>query len=373
MSRLSISLFGNLRVRLDEEPRAESLPGRAQELLAYLVLHRRNHPREKVATLMWPRGSTERAKSYLRKALWQLRQSLDSADADGPPLLQVDDDWMRIHPEADVWVDATVFENAFDEVCDSSTAELTLAQIKGLKKAASLYTGDLLENWYREWCLRERARYKDMLLRVLDRLTRCCERQQWYDSGIEYGLRALRLDPARERIHRQLMRLRARAGDRTGALRQYERCVEVLDRELGVRSTTATRRLHERIRGVLLDAWTNATLLGDVSAEASESVREAQADVQASLRRAEQHLALHGRPSVIDVYNDAREEGRTTEEAVGDLLVEMRRDLGYSTFGIDNESLAALPATDPLTANGDGRQRQSVGAPRKNLSRGAGR
>jgi len=248
MSVLSVSMFGQLQVRLDEELLACSMPRKAQELLAYLLLRRRAHPREKLATLLWQHGTTRRAKAYLRKALWQLRQSLDAGDTNVDSILQADGDWVQIPPDADLRVDVVAFEKAFDAVRDDTAAEMSADQVQALKDAASLYTGDLLENWYQEWCLKERERLKDVLLRMLDRLTRCCEQQGAYDSGIQYGLRALRIDPARERIHRHLMRLRARAGDRTGALRQYERCAEVLDRELDVAPTTATRRLHQRIQ-----------------------------------------------------------------------------------------------------------------------------
>lgn len=248
MSDLSVSMFGKLQIRLAGSPPACSLSQKARELLVYLLLHRRAQPREKLATLLWEHRTTKRAKAYLRKALWQLRQSIEPDDADVAPTLQADGDWVQIHPEADIWVDVAVFEDAFEEVRDCEMSEMTAAQEEALEEAASLYTGDLLENWYQDWCLRERERLKDMLLRILDRLTRCCEHRGAYDSGIQYGLRALRIDPARERIHRHLMRLRARAGDRSGALRQYERCTEVLDRELDVAPTTATRRLHQRIQ-----------------------------------------------------------------------------------------------------------------------------
>lgn len=248
MSVLSVSMFGKLQVHLDGEPIACSMSQKAQELFVYLLLYRRAHPREKLATLLWQHGTTERTKAYLRKALWQLRQSIEPDDTEAGSILLVDGDWVQIHPEADLWIDVADFEEAFDEVRDRSTAEMSPDQVEALKEATSLYTGDLLENWYQEWCLKERERLKDMLLRMLDRLTRCCEQEGAYDSGIQYGLWALRIDPARERIHRQLMRLRARDGDRTGALRQYERCAEVLDQELDVSPTTRTRRLHERIQ-----------------------------------------------------------------------------------------------------------------------------
>ena len=258
MSMFSVSMFGRLRVRQNGEPIEDSIPKKAQELLAHLLLHRRAHPREKLATLLWPRGTTQRAKAYLRKALWQLRQSLDADDADADSVLRVEGDWVQACPAENVSVDVVDFENAFDAVQDCSASEMSASQVRALKCAESLYTGDLLENWYQEWCLTERERLRDIFLRMLDRLVRRCEQDEAYDSGIQYGMRALRIDPARERVHRHLMRLRARAGDRIGALRQYERCADVLERELGVSPSTATRCLHERIQEDRFPEPTNA-------------------------------------------------------------------------------------------------------------------
>lgn len=224
-----------------------ALSGKAQELLAYLLLHRRSHPREKLATLLWQHGSTQRTKAYLRKALWQLRDALGSEAENAPSIVRADDDWIQINPEAPLWVDVMAFEAVFDAVRDCPASEMPREDIRALQEAETLYTGDLLENWYDEWCLMERERLRDMFLRMLGRLARCCEHSGAYDTGIQYGLRLLRIDPARERGHRQLMRLRARAGNRVAALRQYERCAEVLDRELGVAPATATRRLRDQI------------------------------------------------------------------------------------------------------------------------------
>ena len=248
MDVLRVSMFGKLQVRLGRERLTGSMPQKARELLAYLLLHRRGHPRERLATLLWRRGTTKRAKAYLRKALWQLRKTLSPGDTDRTSLLEVDGDWVQIPSSANLRIDVEGFQDAFDAVRDGTAASMSDDQVRGLEEAVSLYAGDLLENWYQGWCLRERERLKDILLRMLDRLTRRCEQEGRYDTGIRYGLRALRIDPARERIHRHLMRLRARAGDRTGALRQYNRCAKVLNHELGVIPTTATRHLHERIQ-----------------------------------------------------------------------------------------------------------------------------
>src|SRR5690606_35507187 len=54
---------------------------------------------------------------------------------------------------------------------------------------------------------------------------------------------------AREHTHRALMRLYYVAGDRTGALRQFQRCTTALREELSVSPSPQTIALYQRILG----------------------------------------------------------------------------------------------------------------------------
>ena len=56
------------------------------------------------------------------------------------------------------------------------------------------------------------------------------------------------IDMCDERAHRMAMRCHVQLGRPVDALRQYERCCQVLDRELRVQPSRATRELHETIR-----------------------------------------------------------------------------------------------------------------------------
>ena len=56
------------------------------------------------------------------------------------------------------------------------------------------------------------------------------------------------LDPLREEGHRLLMRLLASSGNRSAALKQHERCVQILRDELGIAPDAETERLAEAIR-----------------------------------------------------------------------------------------------------------------------------
>jgi DNA-binding SARP family transcriptional activator len=80
-----------------------------------------------------------------------------------------------------------------------------------------------------------------------------CESRRLYENGLAYGEQILRYDRARERTHRKLMRLFYLAGDRTAALRHYEKCVAALREELGVEPAKRTRLLYRQIEADQLD------------------------------------------------------------------------------------------------------------------------
>ena len=121
-------------------------------------------------------------------------------------------------------------------------------QAQSLEKAVGLYKGDLLEGWYQDWCLYERERFRTMFLAMLDKLMSHAEAKGILEIGLELGERILRFDRARERTHWRIMRLHHLAGDRTAALRQYTRCVAILEKELGVQPSKRTTALYEQIR-----------------------------------------------------------------------------------------------------------------------------
>jgi DNA-binding SARP family transcriptional activator len=88
-----------------------------------------------------------------------------------------------------------------------------------------------------------------MYLTILDKLVAYHRERGEYEAGIAFGTLALRSDRARERTHQSLMTLRLLAGDRTGALRQYERCVSALREELDIAPAQETEALLRSIKG----------------------------------------------------------------------------------------------------------------------------
>ena len=250
MNTLHVTLFGQFQVRLGKQVVTDLYSRKAQELFCYLLLNRdRSHPRETLASLLWGDSSTSQSKRYLRQTLWQLQTALKSrSEPSRPGVLLVDPNWIRLNPAAGLRLDVAAFEQAFARTWSVPGQVLDALQVQALHDAVALYQGDLLEDWFQDWCLYERERLQNIYLTTLDKLMDYCEASRDYDAGLAYGTRILRYDLARERTHRRLMRLYYLAGYRTSALRQYDRCVQILRRELGVKPAASTVALYEQIR-----------------------------------------------------------------------------------------------------------------------------
>lgn len=251
MAALQVRLFGRFDLDRGHAPVPVLPARRARELLSYLLLHR-DHPqrRELLAAQLWEDAPPAQAGKYLRQSLWQLqtalRHALDGDDATS--LLEVDPEWIQLNSCEELEADVIGFESAARHCHGIPGLRLDETRRRELEDAVSLYRGDLLEGWYQDWCLFERERLQNDYLDLLEKLVCACEARCENELGLVHARRILALDPAREQVHRHVMRLQHQAGNRTGALREFQRCERVLREELGVAPSHQTRALYEAIR-----------------------------------------------------------------------------------------------------------------------------
>jgi len=236
MAKLRLTLLGGFEARTDSGFALAISLKKAQMLLAYLAMHpRQTHLRDKLATLLWDDSPTEQARHSLRQTFFAIRQALPF-----DPLL-LDGDSVAFAAEA-VTVDVTEFEH----LAGTDDPER-------LERAATLYQGDLLEGIsagsapFEEWLRAERERLYELALEGLARLLGLQMKEDAVEPAIRTALQLLTLDPLQEVTHRALMRLYTRQGRRAAALHQYQVCVDVLRRELGVEPEEATRELYQTI------------------------------------------------------------------------------------------------------------------------------
>ncbi len=250
MNDLQFNLFGKFQIVSSTSAVIEIDVQKAKELLCYLLVFRHKpHSREVIAEVLWKDNSSDQARSYLRRTLWQLQHILKYPTSHpGESLLIVDQEWLQVNPYTTSWIDVDIFEKTYEVVRGIPGEDLSNQTVNMLKIAINLHHSNLLEGWYQDWCIYERERLQYLYLVMLDKLMRYCEVHDQFEEGIEYGLRILRQDRSRECTHRQLMRLYYLARDRNAAIRQYERCVHFLQLDLGVQPTQRTRRLYEKIK-----------------------------------------------------------------------------------------------------------------------------
>lgn len=242
---MRVHLFGRFAVT----PAVAGLSGRkAQELLAYLLLSPgRPHARERLAHVLWESEDATQPRTYLRKALWQLQRAFGRVGASGqPPAVHADAECIEIRCAPWLWVDVHEFDAAFDDAMRGGTIRRSVDR---LERALAVYRGDLLEGWYLSWCEVERVRLQQRFVTLAGWMLDACVETGEVERGLGVAARVLAKERAHERTHRHVMRLLAQGGDRTSAIRQFERCREILQADLGVDPSPTTVEVLHAVRG----------------------------------------------------------------------------------------------------------------------------
>jgi len=249
MSTLHIYLFGSMHLLVEGEQKNIRLPRGVQVLFAFLLLERhRTHSREVLAGKLWGDFAQDQARYCLNTALWRLRRIIEP---DGLPrgtyLTSTPDGEIGFNCDSDYWLDIEDFTRTGDRILANPPDQLCPEELSEMENHLSLYTGDLLEGIYIDWILREREHIRSVYLNSLAYLMACYKSRGEFGKSLTYGLKLLELDPLREDIYREVMRLFQSNGQRALALRQYGICQKVLIEELGISPMEETRTLYQNI------------------------------------------------------------------------------------------------------------------------------
>jgi DNA-binding SARP family transcriptional activator len=217
---------------------------RLQSLLTYLVLHAGiAQSRTRLAALLWPDSPETQAHTNLRNLLYKLRKLLSSTDV----FVRVERHTILWHNNRPWQLDVRDFEGALVSAEQAEREGDLMALQVALEQATALYQGELLPGCYDEWVLPKRERLFQLHLDALERLLHLREREGDLKGSLRVAQRLIHEDPLHEATYRCLMRLYARSGNRSAALRTYHTCAAVLKGELGVGPAYATRQVYERL------------------------------------------------------------------------------------------------------------------------------
>ena len=250
MPHLELFLFGPPLLKQDGQA-LEVDARKSMALLSYMALTGQHQSRGTMLSLLWPDLEPRRAQNVLRRNLSMLNKTLNGQ------WLVVDRDIIGLNEESDYWVDVTQFRNLFlrGQEHDHSASDPCAACIGDLTAAVNLYQADFMAGFgvlnspnFDHWQLLEAEQLKRELRSALERLVRWHNERQEFDQAINYAQRWSVNDPLHEPVQRWLMNLYAAKGDRSGALRQYQSFVQLLDDELSVLPEKETTTLYESLR-----------------------------------------------------------------------------------------------------------------------------
>ena len=249
MEELHICLFGRVRVAHGEsspEIPFTAAPKRCSP--SCCCTRTAITPREVLAELAWGDRPDDHARAALNTALWRLRNLLEPQGVTrGAYLRTTSSGEVGFNWESNHWLDLAVFEKCARCILAIPPDGMQPEHARQLETILPLYDGELLEGFYEDWAISERERLRDLHLSSLTRLMRYHHRQQESDQSQRYAQEILRLDPLREEVHREAMRLFAENGQRALAIRQFESCREILATEMGIAPMPETETLYHQI------------------------------------------------------------------------------------------------------------------------------
>ncbi len=258
MTELIFSFLGRLQIEHSQLGAITLTNRKAIGLLAYLLIESDHaHSREFLLGLLWPDLPTAAAQNNLRVTWAHLQKALGTSASDEQPHLIGDRLALRFNPLSNHELDVARFRTLIETCrlhphpdphdCAECAARLT--------QALDLVRGDFLDEFslddclqFDEWLTLQREHFRVQVTSALEQMAAFHERAGQLPEAERSVRRLLEYDPLNESAYRQLMRVLARADQRSAALDAYETCRRVLATELGLAPAVETVTLAEQIR-----------------------------------------------------------------------------------------------------------------------------
>ncbi len=229
----SVQLFGAPTIVRDgESPRIDTR--KAVAILAYLAVEGPAVRRDRLASLLWPESSQDRARAVLRRTLTSLRRAV------GRDAIAATRETVALVPTA-VTVDCIEFAEAM--------------AAGDLATSAAIYRGEFLAGFslrdapdFDDWHRLESDRFRHEADRALEGLAANAAERGHLAEAFATAQRRIKLDPLNEDAYRTAMLLAAKQGKGSEAVALYRTCLRTLEEELAVEPLPATVAVYEAIR-----------------------------------------------------------------------------------------------------------------------------
>ena len=221
-----------------------------QAILRYLIA-RPDHSAttDTLMDILWPDDSEEVALRKLHVTMSILRRSLQIDHDSQEKYILHKHGVYQLNPAIPLHTDAEEFLHLYH----MGRKESGEAAAYYYEKACPLYTRPfLMEDLYMDWSFPMREQLRQIHLEICSSLTSHYFEKRSYETAAQWAAMTLSENPCDEQAYRQLMRIYALAGRRDDAMRQYQRCQQILRDELNLEPMPETVALYQTIiRGEL--------------------------------------------------------------------------------------------------------------------------
>jgi DNA-binding SARP family transcriptional activator len=232
---ISVQTLGPVELSLDGRPAPPELLWRKHlALLVYLARSPRGRTRDHLVGLLWPEKPQAAARHSLTAAISLFRRYL------GETAVITEAERLRLAPES-----FSLDLECFERLAMSGEWDQAAAMVGGeFLEGFSVPSAPQLDDWLYQERSTIRKRSIDVLTSHADQLIRWGRAPE----AVPVATRALALGPTSEPALRSAMKSLVLAGDRGGALEQFERCSARMRDELGNGPSDETLALAHRVR-----------------------------------------------------------------------------------------------------------------------------
>lgn len=245
---VSVRFFGGLEISVREKKLPQLTSRKAAALLAYLLINRnRTLNRETLMEKFWGDSSPTSARNSLNVAVSAIRNYFRKA-LPGREIVRYHNERYSLNPELHIAADLDQFSALWQRGRDIEQKQGLEYALGAYNKAIELYQGDFLEEFiFEEWFTAERDNLKEIYLLILERKCAYFLQQKAFPVVIHICRKMLLKDPCLENAHRMLIDCYHQLGQRDKAIRQYHKCVDILNEEFAVEPSLQTKTLFERL------------------------------------------------------------------------------------------------------------------------------
>ncbi len=236
----SIRALGKMQVRVNNRLISSSdwQTQIARNLFFKLLAQPEGMTKEEIGLIFWPDASPEDVKFRIKNTLYRVRHAL------GKEVILLDQEMYRFNNNLDYDYDVEVFlrENAL-----AQKSKDPLQKLAHLREAVKQYKGPFLVEVTDTWAIAPREAMQQNYLNILLQVSELYLGMANYDLALDYCQRALSEDNCLEAAYRLSLRIYAAMGNRAALVRQYQRCVEVLHREINTEPSPQTQSLYQEL------------------------------------------------------------------------------------------------------------------------------